>query len=166
MLDFLHFIFVVGETERSVNAQSVIHGAKDFAVELELYAGVHGFAVVDGERCPAGGRVEVGDGEQVGAEFVIPVDGAAQAVAEEREVEADVPRGGLLPAQIVVGRRVERSHFVAGNVVYRNGRGEERRHGLVDVAREAVAEAEFQHVEPGGGRLHELFVVHVPAPAY
>ena len=83
VLDFLHLILVVGEAERSVDAQSVIHGAKDFAVELELHAGVHGLAVVDGERRLAGGRVEVGDSEQVGAELVIPVDGAAQAVAEE-----------------------------------------------------------------------------------
>ena len=50
---------------------------------------------------------EVDGGKDVGALLVVEVERSADAVVENSEVEATVPCARLLPAQLVIRRRVE-----------------------------------------------------------
>ena len=114
MRHFRHLVLVVGNVEAKVDAHVLAAMCREDApVELQLDTGVVHLAVVDGERRPAGGRVEVGRGEQVAAQLAVEVHRTVEPIAEEGKVHADVPCLCFLPAKLVVRRRVEVAHQAA-----------------------------------------------------
>ena len=104
--------------------------------------------------------------EDVLTAFAEPVERAAQAVVEQGEVHARIDRGVFLPLEFFIARGLDDGHRELGHLVVegRVGRGETRG-VLVDVARYAVADAQFQEVDLPAV-FQERFVVYVPARAH
>ena len=163
---FRHLVLVVGYVEAEVDAHILTLACReDASVELQLDTGVVHLTVVDGERRPAGGRVEVGHGEEVATQLAVEVHRTVEPIAKEGKVHTDVPRLCLLPAKLVVRWRVEVAHQAAVVDVRAKAGGEIGRRTGVDVTGQTVAGTQLEGVDPCVG-LHELLVLNVPACAH
>ena len=96
---------------------------------------------------------------------MIDIEGTSETVGEYREIESQIPRGGLLPAQLVVRRGVQRSLLITMCFVGRNTGGKIGGIVGIDISRHTIAQAQLQHIKPCE-RLHERFVLRIPAGTY
>ena len=157
-----HLVLVVGQVESEVHAPiATLVRPEDFSLQLKFDARVRHLSVVDGQRRPSRRRVKVGTGQQVAAFLPVDVQRTAQAVVHHGEVQARVPRGGLFPTKLVVGRRQERAGQCAVVAVGAEARRQVGRHAGVDVSRQAEAGTQLQDIYPVDG-LQERLVVGIP----
>ena len=166
MIELEYLVLVVGQ--RKVHGHShLTAGARleNLSRELQFHTLVERLGIVGIERRPASSRVEVDLSQNVGTLLMIDIKGTSETVGEYGEIESQIPRGSLLPAQLVVRRGIERGLLFAMHIIGGDAGGEIRGIVGIDISRNTIAQTEFQHIKPCE-RLHERLVLRIPAGSY
>ena len=122
-IDRKQFVAVMGGVEVGSPAQAVRAALEQPGAEAELDASVPHAADVGRDEVRQVGSGRHGHGEdQVVGLLVVPVDGAAEALVREPEIEAQVDGTGLFPPDVGIDRaRPDRADELATELVLRLG---------------------------------------------
>ena len=121
MKDLRDLVGVTCYIESEIDAQVIARFClKCMAVELELHSVVDHIAGIDFKCLESCGHVKVYIGKEVRARLVVIVKRAAKTIGPEHKIKAKIPCGGLLPAQLLVGRSLHIALRQLVDIVGRN----------------------------------------------
>ena len=134
---------------------------KNVGTQLQFHTFIQRLGIVGVETFPSCRWIEVDISQDIRTHLAIYIKGSRQAMLQYREIKTEVPRGSLLPTQLVVWWSIQCSFLLACDGIRSDSCRQVRGIAGIDVTSYTIAETKFQHIEPLG-IFHKLLVVEIP----